>query len=65
MHGHYEFLLMPFGSIDAPATFMDMINRVFKPYFGRFMIVFIDDILVYSSLYENHEQHLRMVLQAQ
>ncbi|WMV23780.1 hypothetical protein MTR67_017165 [Solanum verrucosum] len=55
---------MPFGLTNGPATFMDMMNRVFKPYLDRFVIVFIDDILVYSRTYEDHEQHLMMVLQA-
>jgi hypothetical protein len=54
---------MSFGLMNAPATFMDLMNRVFGQFIDRFVIVFIDDILVYSRSREEHEQHLRMVLQ--
>ena len=54
---------MPFGLTNAPAAFMDMINRVFEDYLDKFVIVFIDDILVYSKDREEHTQHLRFVLQ--
>ncbi|KAA3483482.1 DNA/RNA polymerases superfamily protein [Gossypium australe] len=61
-YGHYEFMVMPFGLTNAPAAFMDM-NRVFQPYLNRFVVVFIDDIMVYSGSEEEHNSHLRVVLQ--
>ena len=62
-YGHYEFLVMPFGLTNAPTAFMDLMNSVFSPYLDKFMIVFIDDILVYSGSLEEHAEHLRTALQ--
>ena len=62
-YGHYEFLVMSFGLTNAPTAFMDLMNRVFHPYLDRFVIVFIDDILVYSRSKLEHERHLGLVLQ--
>ena len=63
LYGHYEFLIMPFGLTNAPTAFMDLMNRVFRPYLDQFVVVFIDDILVYSRDEHEHEQHLKIVLQ--
>ena len=62
--GHYKFLVMFFRLTNALATFIDLMNRVFMPFLDRFMIVFIDDILVYSKSEEEHARHLRFVLQS-
>ena len=62
-HSHYVFLVMAFGLTNAPAAFLDLMNRVFQPYLDQFFVVFIDDILVYSRDEKEHEQHLKIVLQ--
>ena len=60
---HYEFLVMPFGLMNAPAVFMALMNKIFAPHLDQFTIVFIHDILAYSKSKEEHEQHLRTSLQ--
>jgi hypothetical protein len=62
-YGHYEFTMVSFGLSNAPAIFMFLMKGVFRDYLDKFVIVFLDDILVYSKLEEEHEQHLKMVLQ--
>ncbi|GJS02199.1 putative reverse transcriptase domain-containing protein, partial [Tanacetum coccineum] len=62
-YGHYEFQVMPFGLTNAPVVFMDLMNRVCKPYLDKFIIVFIDDILIYSKDKKEREEHLKTILE--
>ena len=62
-YGHFEFTVMPFGLTDAPVAFMDLMHKVFQPYLDQFIVVFVDDILIYSKSKWEREYHLRIVLQ--
>ena len=62
-YSHYKFTVMPFGLTNAPKVFMDLMNRVFCEYLDKFVIVFIDNILIYSRNQEEHQEHLRLALQ--
>ena len=62
-YGHFEFTVMPFRLTNAPSAFMDLMHRIFQPYLDQFVVVFVDDILIYSQSEWEHEYHLRIVLQ--
>ena len=62
-YGHFEFTVMPFGLTNVPTAFMDLMHRVFQSYLDQFVVVFVDDILIYSKFEEEHEGHLRIILQ--
>ena len=62
-YGHFKFTVMPFRLTNAPTAFMDLMYRVFQPYLDQFVVVFIDDILIYSKSEEEHEDYLRITLQ--
>ena len=61
--GHYEFTVMSFGLMNAPAIFMDYMNRIFRPDLGKFVVIFVDNIFIHSRRKEEHEEPLRVVLE--
>ena len=62
-YGHYKYVVMSFRVANTPTIFMDYMNRIFRPYLDQFIVVFIDDILIYSKSWEEHVEHLRVVLE--
>jgi Reverse transcriptase (RNA-dependent DNA polymerase) len=62
-YGSFEFLVMPFGLTNAPSTFQALMNEVFRDYVDKFVLVYLDDVLIFSRSYEEHKQHVEMVLQ--
>ena len=62
-YGHFEFTMMPFGLTNTPTAFMDLMHRIFQPYLDQFVVVFVDDILIYSQSEWEHEYHLSIMLQ--
>jgi hypothetical protein len=62
-YGHYDFLVMPFSLANTPSIFMDLMNQVFHDFLNRFVVVFIDDLLIYSANHQDHASHLRSVLE--
>ena len=62
-YGHFEFIVMTFGLTNVPASFMDLMHRIFQPYLDQFVVVFVDDILIYSQSEREHEDHLGIILQ--
>ena len=62
-YGSFEFLVMPFGLTNTPATFCTLMNKMLEPFLDRFVVMYLDDIVVYSTTLEDHAQHLRQVLQ--
>ena len=62
-YGHYEYTVVPYGLTNAPGVFMNLMNKLFMKYLDKFVVVFIDDILIFSKSKEEHAEHLRIVLQ--
>jgi len=60
-YGHYEYVIMPFGVTNAPALFLNYMKKIFRPFLDKFVVIFIDDILIYSRTHEKHAKHLRKI----